>query len=300
MDVRQGMNWGAVSFDWNQAKAFLATAESGSLSAAARELGITQPTVGRQIAALEAELGTLLFDRRGRMLTLSQSGLELLEHVRAMSEAANLISLTASGRSQSVEGLVTITASDVFATCRLPEIVKRIRAKAPKIEIEIIASNEVRDLQRREADIAIRHVRPDQPELIARLIRESRAHLCASTAYLAEFGRPDSVEDLADAQFIGFQSAERLLPVLNPFGLCLTRENFSVITNSGVAGLEMVRQGVGIGLFPRELIDSDPDLDLVLPDAVAIPFPFWLTTHRELHTSRRIRLAFDIIAESFR
>lgn len=294
------MNWNAVSFDWNQAKAFLATAESGSLSGAARLLGITQPTVGRQLSALEEQLGILLFERGGRRLTLTPSGLELVEHARAMSEAANLVSLIASGHSQSVEGLVTITASDVFATCRLPSLIKLIRNKAPQIDIEIVASNEIRDLRRREADIAIRHVRPDQPELIARLVRETTSHLCASKDYLASAGHPASLGDLADAQFIGLGSPERLIAMLDSFGLSLSDRNFRLVTNSGVAGLELVKAGLGIGLFPRELVEFDPILELVLPEPVSIPFPIWLTTHRELHTSQRIRLVFDLIADALR
>jgi len=121
------MNWRTLSFDWNQAKAFLATAEEGSLSAAARALGLTQPTVGRQVAALEEALGVVLFDRVGRSLALTQSGLELLDPVRTMGDAAGLVSLTASGRAQSIEGQVCVTASDAMSTYHLPPVLERLR-----------------------------------------------------------------------------------------------------------------------------------------------------------------------------
>ena len=132
------MNWQSVTFNWNRARAFLVTAEEGSLSAAARALGLTQPTLGRQVSALEAELGVTLFERVGRSLELTQSGQELLEHVRTMGEAASHISLTASGQSKSIEGHVCITATDIMSAYLLPPVLKQLRAIAPGIEIEIV------------------------------------------------------------------------------------------------------------------------------------------------------------------
>lgn len=292
------MNWQAVSFDWNQARAFLATAQEGSLSAAARALGLTQPTLGRQVAALEEELGVLLFDRVGRSLSLTQSGLELLEHVRAMGEAAGLVSLTASGQSQSIDGQVCITASDALSAYNLPAVMKRLREVAPEIEIEILASNTIQDLRRREADIAIRHVRPDQPDLIARLVRTSMGHLYAATHFLDRHGRPGCPSDLANATFIGIGNIDRMLSVLNALGLPLTPANFKLSTNSGVTGWEMVKQGLGFGMMSEEVAHVTPGVEVVLPDIVSIEFPVWLTTHRELHSSRRIRLVFDLLAEA--
>ena len=296
------MNWQSVSFDWNQARAFLATAEEGSLSAAARALGQTQPTLSRQVAALEQHLGVTLFERVGRSLSLTQSGLELLDHFRAMGNAANRISLAASGQSQAIEGHVRITATNIMATYHLPPVLSRLREIAPGIEIEVVASNEVRDLTRREADIALRHGRPEQPDLIARLVAESTAHLYASKAYLDRHGRPRTAEDLADRDFIGpagFEEPEGLIEFLNALGLPLTRRNFKLITASGTVILESVRQGLGISILLKEWHDLVPGLEQVLPDLDPIPVPTWLVTHRELHTSRRIRLVFDLLAESF-
>jgi DNA-binding transcriptional LysR family regulator len=292
------MNWQNVSFDWNQARAFLVTAEEGSLSAAARALNLTQPTLGRQVAALEDELGIMLFDRVGRSLVLTPSGLELLDHVRAMADAANLISLTASGRSQAVEGHVSITATPVLATYHLPAILKRLRAKAPGIMIEIIASNEMRDLTRREADIAIRHARPEQPDLIAKLIGETSAHLYASKAYLDTYGRPEKPEDLADADFVGFGQPERQVPMLNAMGIPITADNIKVNTTSGTVILELLKHGLGISFLTKDAETLVPGIEPVLPGLDPIPVPIWLVTHRELHTSRRIRLVFDHLVEA--
>ena len=293
------MIWDSVSFDWNQARAFLATAEEGSLSAAARALGLTQPTLGRQVAALEEDLGVVLFERVGRSLSLTQSGLDLLEHVRAMGDAANRISLAASGRSQAIEGQVSITASDAMSTYILPAVLKRLRDMAPEIEVEVVASNAVRDLRRREADIAIRHVRPEQPDLIAKLVRETTIHLYASTEYLERHGRPGSAAELSDAVFMGFEPADRLLSALTGLGLPLTRRNFKLTSNSGVVVWELVKQGLGIGPMLKEIAALTPGVECVLPDLDPFPVPIWLATHRELHTSRRIRLVFDLLAEAF-
>ena len=293
------MNWESVSFDWNRARAFLATAEEGSLSAAARALAQTQPTLSRQVAALEEELGVSLFERVGRSLSLTQSGLELLDHFRAMGDAANRVSLAASGQSQAIEGQVSITATHVMATYFLPAMLKQLREVAPGIEVEIVASNEVRDLMRREADIAIRHVRPEQPDLIAKLVRETSAHFYASTDYLDKHGRPATVGDMSDAEFIGFEHTESMIPFLNALGLSLTRRNFKLATNSGTAIIELVKQGLGITVLVRDVAALIPGLEQVMPELAPIPVPIWLVTHRELNTSRRIRLVFDLLAEAF-
>src|SRR5438105_14572604 len=161
--MRLCMDWRSVKFDWNRARAFLVTAEEGSLSAAARALGMAQPTLGRQVDALEAELGVVLFERVGRGFTLTPSGLELLEHVRSMGDAANRVSLAAAGQSQTIEGTICIAASEVHAALLLPPIVRKLRMAQPGIHIEIVASSSASDLRRREADIAIRNFAPSEP-----------------------------------------------------------------------------------------------------------------------------------------
>ena len=292
------MDWKTVTFDWKQARAFLVTAEEGTLSGAARALGLTQPTLGRQVAALEESLGITLFERVGKSLALTDTGRELLGHVRMMGDAAGRLSLTAFGQSQAIEGKVRITATDATSTYRLPSILKIIRDAAPGIEIEVISSNSLRDLRRREADIAIRHVRPDEPNLIAKLVRETSAHLYASSIYLDSFGRPDSVEDLTDAVFVGFEEPERMLPALAEIGLHLRRDQFRVTTDNGVAMYEMMRQGLGIGFMPKYDAVEILGLEPVLPELPPIPVPVWLTAHSEIHTSPRIRLVFDILAKA--
>lgn len=287
------------SFDWNHAKAFLATVEEGSLSAAARVLKLTQPTLGRQVAALETSLGLVLFERIGKSLVLTPSGVELAQQVGRMRDVANQMSLSASGQSQDIKGKVSITASDVMAAYILPPALKQIRQMAPMIEIDIVAADEIQDLQLREADIAIRHIRPQQPGLIARLVAEGHAHFYATTEYLDQRGRPTSVKDMAQHDFIGFGDTQLMLEYLNPLGLSLTERNFHLGSKNGIVNWKMMQQGLGISIMQNELADITPNIERVLPEMEPIVFPIWLVVHRELHTSARIRLVYDVLADFF-
>ena len=295
--MQKCMDWRTVNFDWNRARAFLVTAEEGSLSAAARALGMTQPTLGRQVTALERELGVVLFERVGKGLELTPGGLELLEHVRAMGQAATLVSLAASGQTQGVEGNVCISASEVYAAYVLPPIMAKLRKLAPNIQVEIVASNETSDLRRREADIALRNFQPDQPDLIARKLTDVSARLYASLVYLEQLGHPKTPQDLEQADFIGFDTSDRLMNALNGMGLPVSKRNFPLLSASQIAQWQMVKQGLGIGIMPEEIGDGEPLVQQVLPDFPPLVFPIWLTTHRELRNSRRIRIVYDLLAE---
>jgi|SRR6185312_6936268 DNA-binding transcriptional LysR family regulator len=295
-DMRLRMDWRAVKFDWNRARAFLVTAEEGSLSAAARALGLAQPTLGRQVDALEEELGVVLFERVGRGFTLTPSGLELLEHVRAMGEAANRVSLAAAGQSQSIEGNVSIAASETYSAMLLPKIVARLRREHPGITIEIVASTKPSDLRRREADIAIRNFAPTEPDLIARKIRDVPARLYATPGYLKSIGDPLLPYDLRNADFISIDGSGMFLKGLNAWGISVTERNFPILCENYFVMWEMVKEGLGIGVLDGNLGDAEPLVRRVLPDFQPLMFPIWLVAHREVNTSRRIRLVFDLLA----
>lgn len=293
------MDWRSVKFDWNRARAFLVTAEEGSLSAAARALGMAQPTLGRQVDALESELGVVLFERVGRGLTLTPSGAELLEHVRAMGDAAGRLSLAAAGQSQAIEGTVCITASEMHAAFLLPPILRRLRRQHPGIEIEIVASSRSSDLRRREADIAIRNYQPTEPDLIGRKIRDLAARLYASPGYLAQIGHPQLPYDLRNADFISIDGSGSgtFLKGLNRLGLGLTERNFPILAENYLVMWELVKQGVGIGIMDSTIGDAEPLVRRALPELEPLVFPIWLVAHRELNTSRRVRVVFDMLVE---
>lgn len=294
------MNWQAINFDWNQIRSFLATAEEGSFSAAARVLGQTQPTIGRQIAAIESELDVVLFERAGKSLTLTQSGQDLLTHVREMADIAAKISLIASRQSQTIDGQVTITASDVMAAYTLPPIMARIRAAAPNLRLNVVASNEMQDLQRREADIAIRHQRPTQPDLIAKQVTEARAYFYATPDYLTRVGRPQSPQDLAKCDLVCFGDQAILLQHLGAMGVDFPPQSVRSHSHSGIVAWEMVRNGLGVGVMSQSIAEQLGGVEPVLPTRLEVKFPVWLVTHRELHTTKRMRLVFDMLAQDLK
>ena len=283
--------------DWNWLKAFLHTAQSGSLSAAARKLGLTQPTLSRQVAAIERQMGVTLFERVGKSMVPTPTGLDLLEHARAMGNAAEALGLAANGRSQAVGGVVTVSASDAVAAHLLPVIVRRLRAQEPGIAIEVISSNAVSDLLRREADIAILHVMPEQPELIARLVREAQALFYASESWVQTYGHPRTATDAAGLPFVGSDRNGRYLAYLRDHGLNLSEDSFSCYADHSVTHWALVRQGLGIGAMMDEIARETPGMVRVLDDVAPVRFPIWLVTHRELRTSRRIRVVFEALAE---
>ncbi|WP_027855891.1 LysR family transcriptional regulator [Marinobacterium jannaschii] len=291
------MDWRSVNFDWNRARAFLVTAEEGSLSAAARALEITQPTLSRQVTALEKELGVALFERIGRGLELTPNGLDLLQHVRAMGEAANQLALTASGRSESVEGHICLSATEVTAAYTLPPLIQKLRQQQPGISVEIVASNHASDLQRREADIALRAFQPTQPELIARRVGDIEVGLYASTDYLSAIGHPTTLAAFNRADYICFGENERLIEAMRHFGLELSRQNFPLITESHLVHWELVKQGLAIGIMPADIGDREPGVVRVMPERSLLTTPLWLVAHRELKTNRRVRVVFDFLAQ---
>jgi DNA-binding transcriptional LysR family regulator len=298
--MRLRMDWAHVRFDWNRARAFLATAEEGSLSAAARALGVTQPTLGRQVTSLEEELGVALFERVGRGLTLTESGQGLLEHVRAMGEAANRVAFAATGRSQRVEGVVTITASEVVSAFLLPPALAKLRAHHPGLELKILASTAVRDLRRREADVALRSGKPTDPELVATRLRDTPARLYATPRYLRSIGNPKTPADLAHADFVGFSDdGGRFLAGMQALGFPLTAANLRLHTGNHLVLWELVKQGLGIGVIIDDVGDAEPRVRRVLPEEPPIAVPMWAVAHREVRTSRRVRIVFDALVEEF-
>ena len=297
IDIQICMDWRAPQFDWNHARAFWATAETGSLSEAARALGLTQPTLGRQVAALEQHLDVVLFERIGKRLVLTPSGQELLAHLRQMGEAAHRVELTASGQGTTVAGDVCISVTDIFAQLVMPVIVGDLRKRAPQVRILVQASNTLSDLQRREADIAIRHVAPTQPELIARKVRDGHGRLYASRRYIERYGPFETAKDLVRADFIGAGDEDEMLEAIRGFGVDVTSASICAISDSGIGAWEMARAGLGVMPMLEELAEACPDMQVLLPDAPIYPVPYYLTTHRELHSSRRIRLVFDFLVE---
>lgn len=282
--------------DWNQLRAFYTTAASGSLSQAARDIGLTQPTLSRQIMALEASLGVTLFERIGKRLILTETGHDLLEHVRVMGDAALTTRLSASGMATAVDGKVSISATDSYAAWILPEMVERIRKEAPQITVTVVSSNKFSDLRRREADIALRHQRPQEADLIGRLARSCSTGMYAGRDWIARHGMPATPQDIA-GHMISFEDTASFTAHLRGLGVPVEAGDIRLISDSSIVIWEMVRRGMGVSVMLTEIAARTPEVVRVLPDLPPFEVPLWLVTHRELRTSRRIRLVFDILSD---
>lgn len=293
------MNWNAINFDWNRARAFLVTVEKGSLSAAAKALKMSQPTLGRQVSALEKELGVSLFERVGRGFEITRSGMELYEHVKAMGEAANKLSLAASGRSQSIEGNVLISASNTISAYILPPVIHRLRQKEPGIQIEIVSTNALSDLRKREADIALRNVEPTHPELFFKKLKQTNAYLYATPGYLKKIGPVQRVSDLQKAAFLGFANNHVYIEGLKTIGIEADPKNFHIFSDDHIFQWEMVKQGAGIGVMLEEVGEKEKSVRRVLEKIPPLKVDNYVVAHREVKTNRRIRIVFDFLAEVF-
>lgn len=293
------MDWKKTSLDWNQVRAFWATAECGSLSAAARRLGQSQPTLSRQVAALEQTLNVALFERVGRGFTLTPSGADLLEQANIMGEAADKLSLSAIGKSESLEGTVCLSATEIMSVFLLPPILKRLRQALPKLRIQLIASNKSSNLSLREADIAIRYYRPTEPDYYIRKLATQHYGLYASHDYCDTVGPFTSPNDLRRADFLGFNDSDEYLKLLNEYGYPVTDGNFPMIVEHSLAQWEMVKQGLGIGAMQQDVGDLEPKVTRVLPHHSLPNSEVWLVAHRELKTNKRIGAVFNFLVDAF-
>lgn len=277
---------------------FLAALECGSLLGAARRLGISQPTAGRQIAELENQLGKALFERTGRGLRPTDLALELAGPARAMQAAAVGLSerlLEARGQ---LSGTVRLTASQPVACYLLPGVLVQLRQAYPAIQIELEVSNHVSNLLQREADIALRMVQPAQSSLIAKRIADVSLSACASLGYLQRRGHPQQPADLLNHELVGYDQQDDLLRGFAALGYPVARESFDVRTDDLIAMWQAVRAGLGVGFTADYVIASDPQVVPVLPMLPLPRLPMWLAVHREIRNSARIRAVFDLLAQA--
>ncbi|MES2975711.1 MAG: LysR family transcriptional regulator [Pseudomonadota bacterium] len=286
------------SFDWNLIRAFLAALDHGSLLGAARVLKTSQPTLGRHIATLEEQLGAVLFERTGRGLVPTPMALRLADYARTMESGAHELSRSASGFETGVSGTVRITASQPVACFLLPPILARMRLALPEVQVELVSSNEVSNLLRREADIALRMVQPDQASLVAKRITRITLGAYAHRDYLRRRGTPKQPQDLVAHELISDDRTGAVLGGMAAWGLPVTRESFCFRTDDLVAYWGAVRAGVGIGFVADYLARTDSNVVQVLPMLKVPPLPIWLTVHREIRTSKRIRAVYDFLAEA--
>ena len=284
---------------WIWIESFLAVAETGSLSAAAKICGSSQPTLSRHVRDFEAHLATELFVRHARGLDLTAAGTRLMPDAQAMRDAMQRLRLVAAGQVQTLGGTVRITASTYLSNFVLPAIFADLRTKQPDIALEIVASDSSANLLFREADIAVRMYRPTQPDVITRHVADLPLGLFAARDYLDRRGRPDSVETFRTHDLIGYDTSPLILDRITEMGLDFGREDFVMRCDDQAAYWQLVRAGCGIGAGQLSVGQSDPALEQVLPQVDIPVLPVWLTAPRALRTNPNIRAVFDHLAAAF-
>lgn len=281
---------------WEHYRTMLAVIREGSLSAAARQLGLTQPTVGRHVDALEDALGFALFTRSQGGLVPTESALSLVPHAEAMASAAEALRRAASGEAEEDRGTVRITASEMIGTEVLPAILARFREKHPRIVIELMLSNRSEDLLQREADIAIRMIRPTQGALLAKKIGELSIGLHAHQNYVQAHGLPTTVDELRTHPIIGYDRESSIRRPIN-LGLEYSRDLFAFRSDSDVAQFAALKAGLGIGMCQVALAQRYTELVPMLQKEVHFEIDVWIVMHEDHKTSLRMRLMFDHLAK---
>ena len=282
--------------DWSLLSAFVHLVDAGSLAKAARIAGTTQPTLSRQIQQLERQLGLELFDRSARGMRLTESGLLLVDRAMRMRDEAEGIARSAQGMKNSMAGTVRISASELTANHILPGILIRLHQQYPEIEFEVVSSNSVSNLLNREADIALRMVQPKQVELIARKVAELEVGIYAHRSYVDRHGAPETLVELLRTDLIGFDRDDTIRRGLIAAGAPKGALRFAFRSDSHEVCWQMVRAGFGCGFITAVIAASDANIVRLLPTAPVPSLPIWLTVHREVRSSKRLRLVYDAIA----
>ena len=283
--------------DWSLWRSFAAVVEHGSLSGAARHLGATQPTMGRHIEELERTLGVTLFERTLQGLKPTETGLRLYEPVEGAQRALAEASLMAEGTQEALTGSIRITSSNVTSHYVLPPLFATLRQEFPGIAIELVSSDSAENLLLREADIAVRMFRPTQLDLVTKRLGDIPIVATAHESYLARRGTPKAPTEMYGHDLIGFDRSDLFIAAARKMGFELKRDDFVVRTESQTAMWEMAKAGLGVAFAQAGLVKETPGMVHLFPGFGPPPLEVWLTTHRELFTSRRIRAIYDRLGE---
>ncbi|SEP68505.1 DNA-binding transcriptional regulator, LysR family [Devosia sp. YR412] len=283
--------------DWNLVRTFLAICQEGSLSGASRRLGLSQPTIARHLAVLEDSLGVELFVRSQRGLTATEQALELLPLAEVLGATATSFLRKASGPAGEIRGTVRVSASEIISVEHLPSILARLRRQHPQLAVELVASNAVADLLRRDADIAVRNTDPRQEALIAKRLPSAKLGFHASRAYLERCGVPSSLAQLAEFDVIGFDTTTPAMRAMIGDNAGFDRSAFALRTDSNLVQLAAIRAGFGIGICQVGIAAREPDLVRVLAEEIDIDLDIWVVMHEDLRANARCRAVFDALVD---
>ena len=285
--------------DWNLLRSFIAVCETRTLTAAADALGLSQPTLGRHIRELEALAGETLFDRLPGRMKPNERAEFLLDRLRPLREGVGRIEHAIWGRDEVVAGTVRVTTSEILGALVLPRLLAPLMREAPLLQVEVQASDEVQNLLRREADIAIRFFRPEQDDVIAISVGQTEIGLFGSKELVASLPEDCTPADL-EGRYVGGIAVEQAIEIAAAAGHSLQRSDFRFRSVSGVAQLHAVEAGIGFAGLPAVLAAERPSLVRVFPGLVASPMSIWLCAHEDLRRSLRMRRVFDHLTVSLR
>lgn len=289
-----------MTYSWDLIRSFLSVATHGSLSAAARNLGLTQPTIGRHIDQLEQELNLPLFLRSRDGMQVTDAGSDLVIAAQSMQDTSLDFERMATGLDDKISGTVRISANEIFGSILLPSLLAPLMLEQDKLEIEISVSNTASNLLKRDADIAIRMFRPQQNDLVARKICDIPLGLFAHQVYLDSQGRPATLQDLYDHVFLGFDRDTSLIQGLSSFGLPFTPSDFRIRSDSILTHITGIRSGLGIGLTHVGLAKHWTEVEDVLPDLAVPALELWIVCHADVRFNKRIRLVMDYLSNKLK
>ncbi len=287
-----------TTFDWALVRSFLAVLDAGSLMGAARQLGAQQPTLSRHVAELEKQLGAPLFERTGRGVTPTALALAVADGARQMQAGAEALARCLAGTREATSGSVRITTSQVAAAYLLPPVLAALRQAEPGVQVELVASNNISNLLRREADIAVRMLRPVQGSLVARKLADLPIGAVAHQGYLARAGTPRKPADLLQHTLIGYDRDTTIERGFAALGVPLPRQAFALRCDDQVAYGRLVAEGAGIGFVALYNVAHWPGVKRILPMLQIPPLPCWLAVHREIRGNRVVRRVYDFLAEA--
>lgn len=288
------------NYDWALIRSFLAVARTGSLSAAARALGVSQPTLSRDVQALESSTGLNLFKRTTQGLQLTEAGQALMESATRMDDAADQFARQASGLSVEVHGDVRISANEIVGMYLLPPALAALRAEHPGVSVEIVISNRASSLSKREADIALRMFQPTQPDLVARRLPDIELGFFARADYLQKHGTPTTFAELQQHGLVGFDENTDFIEGAAKMGYQFVRSNFALRTDHLLTQINLLRAGAGIVVTHARLAEHWPDLVRVLNNAPLPPLEFWVVCHHDVRFNTRIRAVMQFLTEWFK
>lgn len=283
--------------DWNLLRSFVSVVRTGSLSAAARALETTQPTVGRHVEALESKLGIPLFVRSREGLSATEEALILFPEAQNMVSAYGAFIRQASGENTTEIGSIRLAVSEIIGAEIIPGLLAGFRQQFPAVQLELSVSNRVDNLLKREADIAIRMTEPRQDALVVKNIGFTSVGLYAHKIYLNQYGSPQSPQELSVHALIGPEVDSDFLAALNSFGCELSTDDFALRTDNQIVQLNLLRAGLGIGVMQTMLAREESELRPVLPELM-MSLPVCLVMHEDLKSSRMIRALFNYLAKA--